>query len=208
MNIALIGASGFIGSEILNELLSRGYKVTAIVRNPEKIKPRENLIIKKGDVEDTKALTELLKGHSAVLSAYHTGSDKAVIGGKSIVEATRRAGIKRLIVVGGAGTLDVAPGKNLVDSPEFPAAWKDIALAARELFYFMRDKGNDLDWGFMSPAAMIEPGPRTGKFRVGADSVIFDDKGQSKITAADYAVAMVNELEKNQFIQKRFTVAY
>lgn len=207
MNVALIGASGFIGTDILEELLNRGHKVTAIVRNPEKIKSRENLLVKKADVTDTEKLAEILKGQDAVVSAYNPGTDMSVTGAKSYAAAAKKAGVKRLLIVGGAGSLEISPGVQLVDTPQFPAEWKDGARATREVLNFIRTQ-NDLDWTFFSPAMMIEPGPRTGKFRLGKDNPVFDAKNESRISTADYAVAMVDELEKSQHLKQRFTIGY
>ncbi len=207
MNVALIGASGFIGSAILNELLNRGHKVTAIVRNPEKIKSRENLLVKKGDVTDSKQVAGLIKGSDAVISAYNPVDDMKATAAHAIVAGLKEAGIKRILIVGGAGSLYVAPGVQLVDTPEFPAAWKVGASATREVYNYIRTV-NDLDWTYFSPAMMIETGTRTGKFHLGKDEPIKDAKGESRISTQDYAAAMVDELEKGQHLKERMTIGY
>ncbi|WP_435353933.1 NAD(P)-dependent oxidoreductase [Emticicia sp. SJ17W-69] len=214
MKVAIIGASGFVGSVLLNEALSRGHQVTAIVRNPEKITVENpNLTIKQGDASDSDALATLLEGNEAVLSTFNAGwtnpnlYDDFLAGSKAIQEGTKKAGIKRLLVVGGAGSLEVAPNLQLVDTPQFPAEWKAGATAARDYLTFLREE-KDLDWTFLSPAIMLEPGERTANFRLGGDQLLTDEKGDSKISVQDLSVALVDELEKNQFIQKRFTVAY
>lgn len=214
MKVAIIGASGFVGSVLLNEALSRGHQVTAIVRNPEKITiENPNLTIKQGDASDSDALATLLAGNEAVLSTFNAGwtnpnlYDDFLAGSKAIQEGTKKAGIKRLLVVGGAGSLEVAPNLQLVDTPQFPAEWKAGATAARDYLTFLREE-KDLDWTFLSPAIMLEPGERTANFRLGGDQLLTDEKGDSKISVQDLSVALVDELEKNQFIQKRFTVAY
>lgn len=209
MKVAIIGASGFIGSAILNEALNRGHEVTAIVRNPEKITVQNpHLTVKKGDVTNETEVAALLAGNEAVISAY-SAHDKATYlkAIHAIINGTKKAGIKRLIAVSGAGSLEIAPGVQLLDTPEFPAAWKEGASATRDAFYVIKAT-DDLDWTVLSPAMMIEPGERTGKFRLGKDQVVFNDKGESKISTADYAIALVDELEHPKHIKQRFTVAY
>ncbi|RFM32683.1 NAD(P)-dependent oxidoreductase [Chitinophaga silvisoli] len=209
MKITIIGASGFIGGALLAEALERGHEVTAIVRNPEKITvSNPKLTVKQGDVADADKLAELIKGSEAVVSsfnAFDTPTYMNMIHG--LVNGVRKAGIKRVLVVSGAGSLEVAPGLQLLDTPEFPAEWKGIATAAREGFYWLREQ-NDLDWTAMSPAAYIFPGERTGKFRLGKDTLVTDAEGNSKISNKDYAVALIDELEKNQHVKARFTAAY
>ncbi|RFS20544.1 NAD(P)-dependent oxidoreductase [Chitinophaga silvatica] len=209
MKVAIIGASGFIGSALLDEALNRGHEVTAIVRHPEKIKlDNPNLTVKKGDITNEAELAEVLKGNDAVICSYKT--DNKVDAAKStyaLINACKKDGIKRLLLVNGAASLEVAPGKLLIDTPEFPDAWKNLALATKEALDILRGV-NDLDWTALSPAAMIEPGPRTGKFRLGKEQLVINDKGESKITNADYAVAMIDELENPQHIKQRFTLAY
>ncbi|MCW3464348.1 NAD(P)-dependent oxidoreductase [Chitinophaga nivalis] len=209
MKVAIIGASGFIGAAILNEALSRGHQVTAIVRNPEKIDlVNPQLTIKQGDVTNEASVAELVAGNDAVISAYNSHESATYVKAiQAILNGVRKAGIKRFLAVSGAGSLEVAPGLQLLDTPEFPAAWKGGATATRDAFQVIKQAG-DLEWTVLSPAAMIAPGERTGTFRLGKDQLLTDDKGESKISTADYAVALVDELEKPQHIQQRFTVAY
>ena len=214
MKIAIIGASGFVGTALLNEALQRGHSVTAIVRNPEKITvTNPSLTVKRGDAQSADAVTRLVEGHDAVLSAYNAGWDNADLyadflkGSEAIEKGTQLAGVKRLLVVGGAGSLEVALGVQLVDTPQFPADWKTGALAAREYLNILR-QNTTLDWTFLSPAIMLVPGDRTGHFRIGTDQPIFDEKGESKISVGDLAVAVLDEIEQPQFIQKRFTLGY
>jgi putative NADH-flavin reductase len=213
MKIALIGATGFIGSKILNEALSRGHFVTGIVRDTTKLPERENLISVKGDILNTDQISELIKGHDAVICSYNPGWTNPdiykdqIAGGRSIIDGAKRAGVKRLIMVGGAGSLEVAPGARLVDTPEFPKEYKEGASALSEVLYILR-KENELDWTFLSPSIVIAPGERTGKFRLGTDQVLFDKNGESKISVEDYAVALVDELENPKHIRARFTVGY
>lgn len=203
MKIALIGATGFIGSRLLAELTSRGHQVTAIVRNPEKVPQGAGLTAKKGDVYDKDGLAALLAGHDAVISAVHyTASDPAVL-----LAAVKQSGVKRYLVVGGAGSLEVAPGVKLFDTKEFPALYLDEARKGGAYLDLLKGESS-LDWTFLSPSALIEPGERTGKFRLGKDQLLVDDKGQSRISAEDYAIALVDELEKPAHSRQRFTVGY
>jgi len=209
MNVAIIGASGFIGSAILKEALDRGHTVTAIVRNPEKITiEHPQLTVKQGDVTDADHVADLVAGNEAVISAYNSyDADTYLKAIHAIISGTKKAGIKRLLAVSGAGSLEIEPGVQLLDTPEFPAEWKGGASATRDAFYVIKQQ-DDLDWTVLSPAMMIEPGERTGKFRLGTDQVVADENGDSKISTADYAVAMINELENPAHIKQRFTLAY
>ncbi|EHJ98455.1 MULTISPECIES: NAD(P)-dependent oxidoreductase [Agrobacterium] len=200
--IALIGASGNAGSRILKELSDRGHQVTAIARNPEKIASLPNVVAKKGDVFDQAGLSELLKGHDTVISAVHfTASDPV-----TLIEAVRASGVSRYLVVGGAGSLEIAPGQRVVDLPDFPAAYKAEATKGAE--FLDRLKGEkQLDWTFLSPSAEFVPGERTGKFRIGKDSLLSNEAG-SRISFEDYAIALVDEIEKPQHSRQRFTVGY
>ncbi|ARQ00489.1 NAD(P)-dependent oxidoreductase [Pseudorhodoplanes sinuspersici] len=202
MKIAVIGASGRGGSRIVEELSRRGHDVTAIARHPEKIAKLPNVTAKQGDLYDA-GFSDLLKGHDAVVSAVHfMASDP-----ETLIEAVRKAGVKRYAVMGGAGSLEVAPGVQLVDTPNFPAAYKNEALKGGEFLKRLREE-KDLDWTFVSPAALIDFGQRTGKFRIGGDQLLVDDKGNSTISFEDFAVAMADELEQHKHSRQRFTVAY
>ncbi|WP_332681407.1 NAD(P)-dependent oxidoreductase [Bosea sp. (in: a-proteobacteria)] len=203
MNIALIGATGFIGSRLLAELGRRGHRVTAIVRNPEKVPQGAGVTAKRGDVFDRDGLAALLAGHDAVISAVHfSASDPAVL-----LAAVRQSGVKRYLVVGGAGSLAVAPGVKLFDTKEFPAIYLDEAKKGGAYLDLLQAEAS-LDWTFLSPSALIEPGARTGKFRLGKDDLLVGAEGRSAISAEDYAVALVDELEKPEHSRQRFTVGY
>jgi putative NADH-flavin reductase len=202
MKVALIGATGMIGSRLLAELTSRGHEVTAIVRHPEKVPASPKVTGKKGDVHDEKGLAELLKGHDAAISSVHFAQSDP----KKLVAAVKASGVPRYLVVGGAGSLEVAPGVKLIDTPQFPAQYKAEAQAGGDFLDLLR-KETTLDWTFLSPSAVIAPGERTGKFRLGGDQLLTHDKG-SNISAEDYAIAMVDELEKHAHSRKRFTVGY
>ncbi|KDR88223.1 3-beta hydroxysteroid dehydrogenase [Agrobacterium sp. TS43] len=200
--IALIGASGNAGSRILKELSDRGHQVTAIARNPEKIASLPNVVAKKGDVFDKAGLSELLKGHDAVISSVHfTASDPA-----TLIEAVRGSGVQRYLVVGGAGSLEIAPGQRVVDLPDFPAAYKAEATKGAEFLDRLKQE-KQLDWTFLSPSAEFVPGERTGKFRIGKDNLLSNEEG-SRISFEDYAIALVDEIEKPQHSRQRFTVGY
>lgn len=212
MNVALIGATGFIGSGLLKELLSRGHQVTALVAHPEKLELHHGLKAIRIDVLDTAALAQHLKGHDAVISAFSGHAQPDVynyyVGGiHSILAASKTAQTPRLLVVGGAGSLQAVPGTDVVDTPEFPAQWKATALGAREALRLLRNE-KDLNWTMLSPSAMIAPGRRTGKFRLGQDQLLVNAEGKSAISIEDYAAAMINELEQPAHPRSRFTVGY
>jgi len=217
MKIALIGASGFVGSALLNEAIARGYNVTAIARNVDKIKSEDKLVSKqKVDVFDIDLLVSVLKGHDAVVSAYNACWDNPnlyedfIKGSEAIQSATKKAGVKRLLVVGGAGSLEIAPGVQLVDTPEFPAEYKEGATAARDYLNILK-KETELDWTFLSPAIQMHPGitdGRTGKYRTALDNPVFDANNESRLSVEDLSVALLDELEQGRFIKKRFTAAY
>jgi putative NADH-flavin reductase len=211
MKVALIGAGGFVGSALLREALTRGHTVTAMVLHPDKLAPRSNLTARKTDVLDTDRLASQLSGYDAAISAFsgHAADDVYgyyMKGIRSIITATAQAGV-RLLVVGGAGSLEVAPGVQLLDTPGFPAQWKATAEGARQALSLLRDE-TGLDWTMLSPSAMLEPGLRTGKFRLGTDRLLIDNAGESRISLEDYAVAMIDELEQPAHRRQRFTVGY
>jgi hypothetical protein len=214
MKVAIIGATGFVGSQILNEALSRGHEVTAVVRRAERLPQNPGLTAKAVDVADVDALAATLAGHEAVIAAFNPDRtqpgdvfERMVAGGKAIIAATKKAGVKRLLVVGGAGSLEVAPGQQLIDQPDFPPDWKAGAGGTRQFLYLLKEEPG-LDWTFLSPAAMLRPGERTGVFRLGGDQMLVDDKGECRISTADYAVAMIDELEDPRHTHERFCVAY
>jgi putative NADH-flavin reductase len=212
MNIALIGASGFIGSALLKEALSRQHSVTALVAHPEKIAAAPGLTAKAADVHNLAALTAQLKGFDAVVSAFsgHANSDTLgyyVDGIKNVITAAKEARVPRLLVVGGAGSLEVAPGLQVIDTPEFPAAYKATAEGARQALNLLRQEAT-LNWTMLSPSAMIAPGQRSGKFRLGTDQLLVDADGKSHISVEDYAVAFIDELEQAAHVRSRFTVGY
>lgn len=213
MKVALLGATGFVGSALLKEALDRGHIVTAIVRQSGKLEKREGLTAKVGDVYDTTSLAALIRGNDAVISAFNPGwkdpnlYDDQVRGTASIITAIKDAGIKRVLWVGGAGGLEVKPGVRVIDSPDMPLWVKPGSLATMNALDQLR-KEPELDWSYLSPSAELKSGVRTAKFRLGKDQLLVDASGHSTISVQDYAVAMINELETPAHLRQRFTVGY
>jgi putative NADH-flavin reductase len=216
MNIALYGATGAIGQRVLHEALQRGHRVTAVARNVSKLTEQNpQLTTVAGNVRDAQNIAALVGGHDAVISAVGPPMGGAgeedtlfVEAAHALIAGLKQAGVKRLLVVGGAGSLEVAPGVRIVDTPDFPAAWKSSALGQADALEVYRTEGRDLDWTYFSPAAMITPGERTGKYRLGGEQLVVDEAGQSRISMEDYAVALLDEVENPQHVRRRFTVAY
>jgi putative NADH-flavin reductase len=219
MKIALIGASGFVGSRILTEALQRGHQVTAIVRNPEKLDAsQKNLSVKKADVLQVDELATILAGHDAIISSFNPARgvagahvyDLHVNGHKAIIAASKKSGVKRFLAVGGAASLKTPEGIELIDSPQFPAAYEQFKpgiRGTRELYYLLKQEPS-LDWVFIAPSIVIAPGERTGRFRVGKDHALYNDKGESKISLEDYAFGLVDEMERPQHHNERMTIGY
>ncbi|NQD92629.1 NAD(P)-dependent oxidoreductase [Pseudomonas sp. CrR25] len=213
MKLALIGASGFVGAAVLQEALNRGHQVTGIVRQPHKLPQHPALSAVAGDAYAADALAEALTGHDAVIHAFNPGWGQAQIrerfiqGTQAIYAAVKQAGVRRLLVVGGAGSLYVAPGLQLIDTPDFPVAYKEGAEGARQALQLIQQE-NSLDWSFVSPPALLQPGERTGQFRIGGDQLLMQGEMPANISVADLAVAIIDELERPQHIRQRFTVGY
>lgn len=213
MKVALIGGTGFVGREVLAELLARGHQVTALARNPGHYTAHPGLRVVNGDATDAHQVESAVRGHDAVISAFNPGWGQADIhrqytqGYEAILRGAALAGVTRLLAVGGAGSLEVAPGVQLVDTPDFPAEWLEGARAARDLLTRLR-QDTVLHWTLVSPPIGLEPGPRTGRYRLGADQLLpGDGREPAGISVADLAVAIVDELERGQFIGQRFSVA-
>lgn len=213
MKIALIGATGFVGSAVLQELLARGHQVTAIVRHVDKLPQHAALTPSATDVYDPAQVAAAVAGHDAVISAFNPGwgtpdiQNRFVTGFNAITAGVRQAGLSRYLVVGGAGSLEVAPGLQLIDTPDFPAEWKEGALGARTALTLLRQT-TDLDWTLISPPAFLEPGARTGQFRLGGDQLLMNGDAPARISVADLAVAIVDEIETPKHLRARFTAGY
>ncbi len=201
MKIAIVGGTGNIGTRLTKEAVSRGHHVTTVSRNPDKAHKHANVTAKKGDVTDPKSLAPLLAGNDVVISAVRFSELPA----DNVVGATKNAGVKRLLVVGGAASLKGKDGKLVFES--LPEAWRGEAGAGIKFLDKLKTEGA-LDWTFLSPSAMIGPGERTGTFRLGLEELLVDKDGKSHISYEDYAIAMIDELEKPKHSRKRFTVGY
>ncbi|MFC5182064.1 NAD(P)-dependent oxidoreductase [Actinomadura harenae] len=207
MKILLIGSTGMVGSRVAAEARARGHEVTGVTRSGKDGTA-------KADANDAAAVARLAQGQDAIVLAIappRDGSDPVaplLADGRGVLAAAREAGVRRVVIVGGAGSLEVAPGQRLVDSPGFPDLYKNEALAHGALLDAVRAEGSGLDWTYISPAAEIGPGDRTGTFRLGGDRLLTDADGNSRISAEDYAVALVNELEDPKAVGRRITVAY
>lgn len=216
MRIVLFGATGNIGRRIVDEALQRGHTVTGVVRDPEKVKspdPRVRLV--KGDATDPESVANVARGADVIVSAISPrpnprgrAAPSLAQAAKALLEGARKAGVKRLLVVGGAGSLEVTPGKRLMDAPGFPDAYKPEAQEGADSLDVYRKEGSGIDWTFLSPAAEIGPGSRTGRYRSTDDQFLADPQGHSRISYEDYAMALVDELERPKHKGKRFGVAY
>jgi len=203
MKVAVIGATGKIGSKITAELLRRGHSVSAIVRNPEKAPNHPQVTAVKGDVTAPQAVAAAVRGHDAVISSAPFNPGISV----KVLEAVRKSGVRRYIAVGGAGSLKAADGKLVMDNPQIPAEWLPSIREGAELLRLLRAE-SELEWTFFSPAVFIGPGERTGKFRLGTDEVVMAADGKSSISYDDYAIALVDELERPKHVRGRFTIGY
>ncbi|QLQ96495.1 NAD(P)-dependent oxidoreductase [Providencia alcalifaciens] len=213
MKISILGATGFVGKALVSEALMRQHQVTAISRHSNQLPQHAHLIAESGDILDVPWLTSRLKGQDAVISAFNGGwsnpnlySD-TVAGNNAILEAVKKAGVKRFVVVGGAGSLEIAPDVLLLDSPDFPANIRPGAQAVKE-FKTTLESIDTLDWTFVSPAAMLEAGARTETFRLGGKQLLMNGNTPAKISVQDLAVAILDEVEHPQFIRQQFTAAY
>ncbi|HLT07015.1 MAG TPA: NAD(P)H-binding protein [Cyclobacteriaceae bacterium] len=218
MKIALIGATGFVGSAILREALDRGHEIKALVRNPEKLTvSHEKLSVEQGNAMDIDRLAAQLSGNDIVISAYNAGwgnpnlYQEFLQGAQNIQESVKKSGVKRLLVVGGGGSLFISPDLQIVDTPDFPSFIKPGAMAARDYLNILR-KEEELDWTFVSPAPGMHQGTsgtRRGTYRTGLDTPLMDeDNNPSGISVEDVAVAVLDEAEHPKHIKQRFTVAY
>ena len=209
MHIALYGATGKSGSRILTELLSRGHQVTAVVRDPAKLAVRPGLTVVQGDVSSANGIALKIKGVDAVISAYGPppdDTDQLLPVTEHFIEAAKEAGTPRFLVVGGAGSLEVAPGVTVIDSGHIPAEWLPIAVSHAKVLKLLQK--SNINWTYFSPAGFFVPGERTGKFRLGTNQLIANEQGDSRISLEDYAIALVDELETPKHERARFTIGY
>lgn len=201
--IAIIGATGRAGSQLLEEALRRGHSVTAIARDTSKLGERAGVVSKNVDVLDAQALQAAVAGHDVVISAAHF----ATIPASAVIGPVKQAGVKRLLVVGGAGSLLVPDGSRVIDAANFPAEYKAEASAGAQFLEALRQE-QELDWSFLSPSALFVEGERRGTFRLGKEHLLVDGEGQSQISFADFAIALLDEVEKPAHSRQRFTVGY
>jgi len=201
--IAIIGATGRAGSQLLEEALRRGHTVTAIARNTDKIGVRPGVIAKQVDALDAQALEQAIRGNDVVISAAHF----ATLPAEAVINPVKKAGVKRLLVVGGAGSLLLSGGSRVIDSPGFPEEYKAEASAGSVFLDTLRQE-KDLDWTFLSPSAEFTETARTGKFRLGQDELLVSSEGRSWISFADFAIALIDEVETPKHSRQRFTVGY
>ena len=209
MHIALYGATGKSGSRILTELLTREHQVTAIVSDPAKLAAQPGLTVVQGDVSSADAIAGKIKGADAVVSAYGPppdDTDQLLPVTENLIEAVKDAGVPRLLIVGGAGSLEVAPGVTVISSGHIPAEWLPIAVSHAKVLEIV--KKSNINWTYFSPAGFFVPGERTGKFRLGTDQLIANEQGDSRISLEDYAIALVDELETPKHERARFTIGY
>jgi putative NADH-flavin reductase len=203
MKIAILGGTGNVGTRLVNEALSRHHAVTAIARNPDKLTSRTGLSVAKGDITQPELVLPLLKGHDAIVSSLRFQSTDP----QQLIDLVRKSGVKRYLVVGGAASLEIAPGQILLNSPNFPPAYKPEASAGKAFLDALRTV-KDLEWTFISPSAFFGPGERTGKFRTSDNTLLTAPDGKSSISYEDFAIALLDEIETPRHIRARFTVGY
>ena len=210
MNVVVYGATGNSGSEIVKELVARGHKVTGVARNVDKLKGQPGVTSKTDDLSNVDAIAAVIKGADVVVSAYQPPADNtdALIDvTKREIEAVKKAGVPRLLVVGGAGQLEVAPGVTLIKSGYLPAEYIPIATSHEKAAEVLKTSSG-INWTYIAPAGYFVPGERTGKYRTGTNNLVSDEKGESKISFADYAIALVDEIEKPKHERALFSVGY
>ncbi|HST07087.1 MAG TPA: NAD(P)H-binding protein [Gemmatimonadaceae bacterium] len=216
MKLVVFGATGNVGQRIVAEALRRGHEVVGVVRDPDAVKsPNKEVRLVKGDATDADSVARAARGADAAVSAISPRPNarglpapSLAANARALIKGLRAADVKRVLYVGGAGSLEVAPGKKLADLPDFPAAYRDEAREGREALEIWRKDAKGLDWTYLSPAAEIAPGARTGNYRTTDDKLLTDQKGKSFISFEDYAVAVLDELEHPKHVAKRFGVAY
>ena len=216
MRIVVFGATGNVGQRVAREALRRGHEVVGVVRDPAAVQPPDPRVkLVKGDATDAESVAQAARGADAVVSAISPRPNARGLAAPRLVDNTRallaglrKADVRRVLYVGGASSLEVAPGKQLLDQPGFPEMYRAEALDGREALGIWRSEGAGLDWTYLSPAIEIGPGERTGRYRTTLEQMLFDEKGKSFISFEDYAVAVLDELEQNRNVGRRFGVAY
>jgi len=216
MKLVVFGATGNVGQRVVAEALRRGHEVVGVVRDPDAVQsPDKRVRLVKGDATNADSVAKIARGADTVVSAISPRPNARGLpapslskNARALIQGLRAAGVKRVLYVGGASSLEVAPGKALADTPDFPEIYREEAREGREALAIWRNEAKGMDWTYLSPAVEIAPGKRTGKYRTTDDKILFDDKGKSFITFEDYAVAVLDELERPQHIAKRFGVAY
>jgi putative NADH-flavin reductase len=203
LKIVIIGATGAVGKRITEEALNRGHHVTAIARTVSGLEPKNNLTLKVGDISDPEALADMLKGHDLIVSSVKPID----FDHDHLIKAVRLSGIKRYLVVGGAGSLEVAPGVTAIDSGTLPDFALPVATAAQNYLNLLRST-EDLDWTVLVPPAEFVPGERTGKFRLGTHELIVDSNGKSAVSFEDYAIALLDEIEAPRHVRDYFSIGY
>jgi putative NADH-flavin reductase len=212
MRIIVFGANGRVGSRVVAEALERGHDVTAVVRDPENHSLQgDGATVVRGDATEPASVAELAAGHDLAISAVGPGSsgdlEAVPAAARALLEGLSRAGVPRLIAVGGGGTLEASPGVRVLDTPEFNEAWKPGSLKQAEALEIYRAATTDIDWTYLSPPFVLAPGERTGTYRLGEDRLLVDDEGNSSISMEDFAVALLDEAESAAHVRRRFTVA-
>ena len=216
MKIVVFGATGNVGQRVTAEALRRGHEVVGVVRDPDAVEsPDKRVRLIKGDATKADDVARIARGADAVVSAISPRPNARGLpapslpaNSRALINGLRDAGVKRILYVGGASSLEVAPGKALADMPDFPAIYREEAREGREALAIWRNEAKGLEWTYLSPAAEIASGNRTGNYRTTGDKLLVDDKGKSFITFEDYAVAVLDELERPQHVARRFGVAY
>ena len=211
MKVIVFGASGALGSRLVGEALERGHDVTAVARNASRLDDHHGRVqTASADATDADAVATVARGHDVAVSAVtqHQQPDMLVDAARGLLQGMGRAGVARLIAVGGAGSLEVAPGKRLVDTPDFHDEWKPEALAAAGALEVFRQADTPVEWSFISPGALLAPGERTGHYRLGGEQLLADEHGRSHISMEDFAIAILDEVEDPKHPRRRFTAAY
>jgi uncharacterized protein len=211
MKLIIFGASGLLGTRLVSEALLRGHEITAVARDVARLKERTRPIrVASADATDPDSVAAVAAGQDGALSAVtqHAAPEMLADAARGLLEGLGRAGVERLVVAGGAGSLLVPSGQRLVDTPDFHDEWKPEALAAAAALEVFRAYDGPVGWSYVSPGALLEPGERTGRYRLGADELLVDEQGRSRITMEDFAIAMLDEVENPRHARRRFTAAH